>query len=191
MKRLLSRYSDLIYGVAPLVLTLIAIFLVQRHYGYVRTSIDKTVASLQTGTMYLLDRTAPPCAGDAILFASEKMKGRMYYRRISGVTGVQFNLSELGYELEGKSVTMHTAWREKAAQEARELTGAVRVPDGHVLIVNDDYDAKSAYNNWAFEILPRKFIRAMVTHILFSRQPSQIGERVAISSQDCARESGR
>jgi hypothetical protein len=179
MLRLLRRYQDSIIGVAPTALFLVGILVLQQHYDYVRTSIDKTVAGLETGTMYVLERGNTAQAGETVEYSSKKIKHHKYFRRIAAGPGAIFSITGTGYTLDGKAHDADAAWRDEAAKEAKNQGDELTIPANHVLIINTDFDSKSSYTNWAFEILPRQQIQSRITRVLFSREITRIGERVA------------
>lgn len=189
MKRLAGRYRDTVFGLAPTLLVLLGVVLLQQRFAYLRTSFAATVSGLETGTMYLRQRGYTACLGDVVHFTSPARSSR-YYTVVAADAGAVFAIGESGYSVDGAFQVMSAEWREKAMREA--VNGAtLTVPPNHILVVNRQFDPAKPYTNWAFEVVPRTEIVDTVTHILFSRDLSRIGERIA-SAQDggCQRHRG-
>jgi len=186
MRRFLSRYWESLLGITPMLLIFAGISLANWNYDYVRTSIDKTVAGLKPATIYLLNRRHSPCVGEVIWYKSKKVVGYGYYRTVAAQTGAVFDISEAGYLLNGKLNEMEKTWVNKATSEAKNQNGAISIPEGHLLIINTEFDPKSERRNWGYEVLPSSQIYATVTHVLFSRDLSRIGTRVSRNADECA-----
>lgn len=185
--RILFNY-DTMKGLAPWIILFIITFSIERHYSYVLTSIDKTVSNLETGTMYLMKISNKGCPSQIVKFRSHERK-ISYYRTIRARGGQVFKLTENGYQIDDKKFEMDMDWQTTAKTELG-LKSEITIKDSHYLFINSDFDTSnkyktSKYNKWAFDIVSRDQVQAVVTHILFSRDFSRIGELVGPKNSDC------
>jgi len=181
--RILFNY-DTMKGLAPWIILFIIIFSIERHYSYVLTSIDKTVSDFETGTMYLMKFSNKACPGKIVQFRSLERK-RSYYRTIRARDGQVFKLTENGYQIDDEKFEMNEDWRTYAKSDL-VLKSEVTIKDGHYLFINSEFDTSTKYNKWPFEIVPQDQVKKVVTHILFSRDFSRIGELVSSKNIDCS-----
>jgi len=174
-----------IRGLAPWFMLFGVLFLLNNRYDYVRTSLTDTVEGFETRTMYLRQVGTDFCVGDMVHFRSAHRRSK-YFKKVAAEAGAVLKLTDTGYLIGETTVPMDAKWLAKADEELGEST-ELTVPAGQVLFVNPEFEADGEYNNWAIETVPRKNITDRVSHILFSRDLSRIGEKVGTADPDCIR----
>jgi len=179
------RTDDTVRGIAPWMLGILILTIFLQHFTYLRTNLEETVEGLETRTLYLQQKRSGFCVGDTVRFRS-LARPSLYFKTIVAESNAVFSLDDLGYQIDGRTVPMPVEWRAMAELEmgGRET---MTVPEGHVLFVNPEFDPEEKYDFWAFETVPRSKVRDRISHILFSRDLSRIGEPVGSASPDCIR----
>jgi len=179
------RNDETVRGIAPWVLSILALIIFLQNFTYLRTSLDETVEGLESRTMYVQNKRSGFCVGDMVHFRSSARSSK-YFRTVAAESGAVFSLDAAGYQIDGVTVPMPVEWRAKAELEMNEQE-SLTVPEGHILFVNPEFEAEKAYNFWAFDTVPRSRVTDRISHILFSRDLSRIGEPVGTASPNCVR----
>ena len=177
--------DDAARGLASWVILIAVLVLINQRYDFVRTSVAKTVEGLETRELYLRQIGSGFCVGDIVRFRSAERRSS-YFRKVMAEAGSVLTLTESGYRIDKTDAPMETEWTGKARAEMGDA-GDLTVADGHILFVNADFDATKDYNNWAFETVPRESVTDWVSHVLFSRDFSRIGDKVGTAVPDCSR----
>ncbi len=179
------RTNDTIRGLAPYLLFFVALFLLGQRFDYVRTNLTKTADGLETRTMYLRQVGADFCVGDMVRFLSVNRRSGTYSEVIAE-EGSVFSLTDTGYRVDQKTKTMTAEWLVKAGLEMGE-NETLTIPLEYVLFINSEFETTRKSKFWAFEIVHRENVKDHVSHILFSRDLSRIGEKVGKADPNCPR----
>ena len=172
-------------GLVPWVLLLIVLIALNQRYTIVQSNFTKTVQGLETRQLYLRDRMSEICVGDMVHYRSAERKSK-YFKKVMGGAGTVLTLTETGYRIGETDHLMKPEWLTTAREQMGERAD-LTVPDGHVLFVNPEHKPGDDYNGWAFESAPRANITDRLTHVLFSRNFSRIGDPVGTADPDCQR----
>ena len=179
------RTNETIRGLVPYLLFFVVLFLLNQRFDYVRTNLTKTADGLETRTMYLRQVGADFCVGDMVRFRSANRRSGIYSEVIAA-EGSVFSLTDTGYQIDEKTKTMTAEWLVKARLEMGE-NETLTVPAGYVLFTNSEFETTRKSKFWAFEVVPRENVTDRVSHILFSRDLSRIGDKVGKADPTCRR----
>ncbi|SFT76880.1 hypothetical protein SAMN05444141_103260 [Pseudovibrio denitrificans] len=168
-------------GITPWIAFFGALMLLGRFYDTLPTSFDKTLTGLEPRSVYLQMKGNNACVGDVVFFRSLEKKA-FYVRQVSASSGDIFHITPTSYAINEQSFTHSPKWQEAALKQSNGKTD-ITIPEEHYLIVNRDFGADWAKNDWAYEIIPQAQIRKRVTHIIFTPNLSRVGEKI---SNDCS-----
>jgi hypothetical protein len=182
--------DETLRGLAPSLLFVFALILLNQRYDYIRTSLTKTVEGFETQTMYLRQIGADFCIGDMVKFRSVERRARFssfkYYRKVIAGGDTVLTLTGTGYRIGDTDFPMSADWSVKA-RKTNDGQTELTVPPDYFLFVNPDFKAGDKYNDWALETVPRDNVIERVSHIMLSRDFSRIGEKVGTTDPTCVR----
>ena len=179
--------DDTVRGIAPYVLGIAALVALGWNYGYARTGAIVGTPGLEPHTVYLSRTVDNICAGDAVRYRRPGRLTGSRYGRVEAEAGATVAVEEAGFRVNDIFWALNEILVEASRLSAEKGTEPVRereVPEGHVLVVRRFGETAEGAPAWMFEMMPRENIRSRITHVLFSRDLSRIGEQVA--GGDCS-----
>ena len=177
--------DDTVRGLAPWLLLILLMIAFNQRYDYVRTDLVKTVDGFEPRKLYLQQVGSGFCVGDMVQFRSVERSSK-YFKKVMADSGAILTLTDNGYRIDETDYPMSAEWLAKAREEMGERT-SITVPANQVLFVNPEFATDKKYDFWAFETVPRENVRDWVSHVLFSRDFSRIGEKVGTADATCIR----
>lgn len=182
-------HDDAVRGIAPWAALIAGAIVLQVYFSYWRVPLNANLAGLEPNTMYLINKRSALCVGDIGRFRDSERRVTLH-RRVAAKGGQRFSLNQSGYRIDRKEFDADKTWI-SAAKTVLGERGERSIPSGAFLFINDAFDPASKVNNWPFQIIEARKTKGRISHTLFSRDLSKIGQPIGNADPACVRKTVR
>jgi len=159
-------------GLVPWVVVFLALFAIERYLDYRIVYKGRDLAGLADNTLYLYATTPELCENQAVY---AKLNKRRLLVPIGAVADQTVSATANELSVDGTAVDLGDGWKAVAISEIAE-NNIGTIPRGHVLLINTGFQAGHETRGWGVALVPEADVGASLSHVLFSRDFSRIGQ---------------